>query len=369
MIAVNSKNQKSVYEGVLESVANLPCLFSNNSTESEEKKEVFDLEIEQKIGKITFKVLDTETGEITTESAKGKCNLSISQKKSAIALAWNIEYMAKKYGLENLGFLTLTFPKKITLMSEAQRHFNSLNNHFLRKHYLAHVAVKERCKSGAIHFHLLVVLPFDIRTGFDFEAVSKRDYKSANKNLKKEWSLLRHTVKKYGFGRTELLPVKSSAEGISRYVGKYISKNIQERPDEDKGTRLVNYSGDSRVSNTRYSLAFNNDKTVNKGGANWRHKCRLFAQVKSEYLGVKITHNNIANVLGSRWAYKHRDYILSLPDKDNWIANKVYEEMMEKSMAGEGRKKNILAKLKRKLDEIEGDVYSTGTQEVQEGST
>jgi hypothetical protein len=36
--------------------------------------------------------------------------------------------------------------------------------------------------------------------------------------------------------------VKSTAEGIGRYVGKYVSKNIEARLEADKGARLVMYS-------------------------------------------------------------------------------------------------------------------------------
>ena len=318
-----AKGHISQETAVLGATSDLPCLYSNNSIENREDKTLLGIDVDKKTNVFTLKYVDLSTGEITTSTEKGSNKLSTSQKKSSIALAWNIEYMANKYGLENLGFLTLTFPTNITLMSEAQKRFNSLNSNFLNSHYIAHVAVKERHKSGRIHFHLVVVLDDDIRTGFDFEAVAKKDYKSANKRLKKEWTILRMTVKKYGFGRTELLPIKSTAEGISRYVGKYISKNIQERPDEDKGTRLVNYSGDSRTANTRISL-------VNQGSSNWRHKCKLFAENQSDYYGFEINSENISSVLGMRWAYRYRDSILCLPNKDDEIANICYQEKREK---------------------------------------
>lgn len=302
----------------------LPCLYSNNSTENSPLEYIIGTSIVPETNQLKTEYLDLDTGEIKSRFTKGDNKLSISQKKSAIALAWNIEYMAKKYSLEKLGFLTLTFPDHVTLMSEAQKRFNSLNSHFLNSHYLAHIAVKERCKSGRIHFHLLVVLDEDIRTGFDFSEIENKNYSSANKRLKKEWALLRRVVKKYGFGRTELMPVKSTAEGISRYVGKYISKNVQNRPDEDKGTRLVNYSGDSRNTNTKISL-------LNKGGNNWRHKCALFAKTQSKYFNEEITSKNVSEFLGKRWAYKYRDSILTLPDIDDTLANKFFIKKLKES--------------------------------------
>lgn len=58
----------------------------------------------------------------------------------------------------------------------------------LRDRYPERIRVRERHKNGAIHYHLIVVLPEDIRTGFDFDGISKRDYSSASAYLKAEWA-------------------------------------------------------------------------------------------------------------------------------------------------------------------------------------
>src|SRR5260370_6245430 len=112
----------------------------------------------------------------------------------------------------------------------------------------------ERQKSGRIHYHLLVNVGTDIRTGFDFGAVKKRDYRSASVALRNEWEFWRATAKEYGFGRTELLPVISNAQAIGRYVGKYISKHLEVREERDKGVRLVSYIG-SRVATVKFAWA------------------------------------------------------------------------------------------------------------------
>jgi hypothetical protein len=314
------KNQNNGAGASLGGVADLPCLYSNNSTENTENCTILDACMDSKTGTLTLKILDKSTGEILEKESQGTNRLSSSQKKSSISLAWNIEAETEKHGISRLGFLTLTFRDNVTLMSEAQKRFNSLNSHFLKSHYKSYVAVKERTKKGRIHFHLVVVLDEDIRTGFDFDAVSRRDYSSANARLKKEWSLLRSVCKKYGFGRSELLPIKSTAEGISRYVGKYISKNVQQRPDEDKGSRLVNKSANFGISNTRFSM-------VNKGGRNWRHKCEIFAKKQSAYYGKEINMQNISDVLGKRWAYKYRDIILSYPDFYDFVGVKIFDSI------------------------------------------
>jgi hypothetical protein len=80
----------------------------------------------------------------------------------------------------------------------------------------------------------------DIRTGFDFEAVKRRDYSSASAYLKAEWAFLRQTLPEYSFGRHELLPVRI-AVGFGRYVARYVSRAGNTRQDE-KGARLVRFS-------------------------------------------------------------------------------------------------------------------------------
>lgn len=256
----------------------LPCLFSNNSTE-----------------------------EGSGERPKA---LSAQQKKSACALAWNVEAMARKWGLSSLGFLTLTFADHVVDPAEAQRRLNSLSTHVLRERYPdGYVRVFERQKSGRIHYHLLVVLPdgADIRTGVDFAAFAQGDYRTASKTLRAEWAFWRRTAKDYGFGRTELMPVRSTEEGIARYVGKYIGKHHAVREERDRGVRLVEYSRGARMAVTRFGWCSDN-------AAMWRAKVRLFAQIMSERIGKPIrTHADLTGVLGPRWAYWHRDFIRDLP--------------------------------------------------------
>ncbi|MGB7747589.1 MAG: hypothetical protein WBN75_09910 [Verrucomicrobiia bacterium] len=118
----------------------------------------------------------------------------------------------------------------------------------LKQRYPEYIIVMERMDSGRIHYHLLVVLAQDIRTGFDFAAVKRGNYRSASAYLRREWKFWRETAPKYGFGRTELLPIRKTAEGVAKYVGKYVAKHIGQRLPEDKGARLVRYSkGANRV--------------------------------------------------------------------------------------------------------------------------
>lgn len=250
----------------------LPCLFSNNS------------------------------------NGRGSSSLSTQARKAASALAWNVQAMAEKWGLERLGFLTLTFADHVEDAREAQRRFNSLSTGVLRVRYPAFIRVLERHKSARIHYHLLVGTGADIRTGFNFEAVASHDYRSASPKLREEWAYWRRTAKFYGFGRTELLPVKSTSEGIARYVGKYISKHLRARREADKGLRLVEYSQGARMASTRFQFA-------TPGAAAWRRKLRLFAGMVCQARGYPVpSMQALADLLGPRWAYHWREFILTLPD-------------------------------------------------------
>jgi len=271
--------------------AALPCLNSNISIETPPK--------------LPGKDGVAEGGE---GAAAPLARLSTQHKKSAFVLKESISQLADKYGIQHLGFLTLTFKQHILLPKEAQRRLNSLISNVIKDRYRDYVGVMERQKSGRIHYHLLIVLGMDIRTGFDFDQVASGNYQSAGPDLRSEWAFWRNTAPKYGFGRTELLPVKSNIEAMSKYLGKYISKHIEARQPEDKGVRLVRYSRGARAGTTRFQF-----KT--EGSQEWRRKIATFAQiVQTMHPNESVTElKDLSRVLGKRWAYNHRDYILNLP--------------------------------------------------------
>ena len=262
--------------------------------------------------------VDSETGELlpcrsleTTQPNGTPAALVGPRKKVALALSWNVAHLCKTWGIERVGFLTLTFAEHVTDAREAQRRFNSLATHILRKRYPAFVAVLERQKSGRIHYHLLVVLPDDIRTGIDFDAIANADYKTANKALRLEWAFWRKTAPSYRFGRTELLPIKSDADALGQYVGKYIAKGQAFRTEDDKGVRLVRYSGGARMATCKFA-------ELNKYPNEWRAKvCTFVRQMAHAYPHRRIRcMDDIAFHYGKRWAYQYRDYILALPPSD-----------------------------------------------------
>ena len=224
-------------------------------------------------------------------------------------------HLSELYGLERLGFLTLTFGDHVIEAKEAQERLRSLRAHVLAVRYPeGHIRVLERTKRLRVHYHLLVVAQCDIRTGFDFEAAAREDlpardrYRSASKYLKAEWKFLRQNLPAYGFGRVhELMPVRSTTEGIAKYVGKYIAKHIGQRLELDKGVRLVAYSKGARHATTRFAW-------VSKGSAEWRRKVASYVGLAYEnrligspsFAGMKAAY-------GPRWCYRFREQIKAMP--------------------------------------------------------
>lgn len=226
-------------------------------------------------------------------------------RKVAYALKENVAAMVSQHGLEQIGFLTLTFSDKVQNIREAQRRFNSLRTGVLSKRYPEWIAVVERQKSGRVHFHLLVVCAGDIRTGFDFEAVAKGDYRSASKILRVEWAFWRKTAPRYKFGRTELLPIKSTPGAISTYVAKYIGKHLDARLDADKGAKLVRYSRFASRVGTRFSWN-------SPGSWVWRHKCALLATLTKVGRDMNGAKSKWRSWFGKRWVYKIRPIMSAL---------------------------------------------------------
>lgn len=140
-----------------------------------------------------------------------------------------------------------------------------------------------------------MVLADDIRTGAKFGEFAEGIYKSANGPLRAEWSFWRSTAPNYRFGRTELLPVRSTEEAIAKYVGKYIAKHIGQRKEEDKGVRLVAYSRGANNSNCKFAWA-------SPGAANFRRKL-AFVAVALGYTSENYSRKFRAD-FGDNWMYQ-----------------------------------------------------------------
>jgi hypothetical protein len=163
----------------------------------------------------------------------------------------------------------------------------------------------QRGNDWRIHWHLLVNVGQDIRTGFDFEAVKQRDYRSAGPDLRALWEELRETLPRYGFGRSELLPLKKDSESVAVYLGKYLSKDgWRAALSQEFKARRVRYTRGWTVANMRWS--WNCD-----GARMWRQSLRLVAE------SVGCSNLNQFGLwakkhFGPKWAYHLRGTIIEL---------------------------------------------------------
>jgi len=218
--------------------------------------------------------------------------------KAAFVLSENCRKFISETGIDRTGFLTLTFPDNVKSHKEASRRFDNLNRRFLRRFFATWMLVRERQRRGAWHYHILVDCGSDIRTGVNFDEIALGNYASASDSLRGFWRLLRKILPRYGFGRSELLPIKESSMAIAAYVGKYISKHIEiGRKEEDKGVRLVSYSAQFVRSSAK--LAWNSD-----GSKEWRRKLQKFATLTKCY-----NLDALCMTFGRFWAKNLADYI------------------------------------------------------------
>jgi hypothetical protein len=237
----------------------------------------------------------------------GTNKLSTNHKKTAFILGESVRIFCDTHKITHVGFLTLTFPITLRDPKLAQKRLHSFLTHILTPRYKNHISVFERQESGSIHYHFLISLAQDIKTGIDFDELKNRNYKSANKYLKSEWKFLRETAPKYGFGRTELLPVKTNEQAMSKYIGKYIAKHVEVREYQDKGVKLVRYSDGARIGNNRFNF-------ISDGSKLWRQKLQKFSLIVQDHIPHAVINSplDFKNYLGPSWAYKNREYILNI---------------------------------------------------------
>lgn len=269
--------------------AALPCLYSNICNEEE---------LVESINKLTG-----------------------AHKKTAFKLQHNVRALVQKYGIERMVVCTVTHAQFCGDAKASQRKWHSFVTGYLNKHYKRRwLRVLERCESGCIHYHVLIAVPDDVRTGFDFEAYrrAREAYRSGGKcsefrrqrvlwkrsrnaALVKGFEGFRAACQRYGFGKCiDFLPVLSNADAVAYYVGKYISKHIGHRLPADKGVRLIAYA--RGVGKASGAIAWNSP-----GAWLWRRKLgALAAKVGAKSL------KQLGNVLGKNWAWKYSAVIMGI---------------------------------------------------------
>lgn len=280
----------------------LPCLFINNVTNSDEYQcfRESSCTVQPNVKRTLFKPL---------LSYDRKCCEMLFLNASCLL----------ESALEQCAFVTITTPQNLSYWTkegwqDARKRFRSWTCH---KSGLPYVFGSDRrwCRviepqrRGAIHWHVLIDTGTNIRTGVDFNAFAKGDYRSAGKNLRTMWARMRTSAKAYRLGRCEITPIKADKyEAAARYIGKYISKGIQrelmehlaEGYNKPSHARRVGFSTGWRVANTRFAW-------LGDSADSWRRGVARFAQI----LGIK-SYDELKLICGEKWAYYNRDFIQSL---------------------------------------------------------
>jgi len=261
-------------------------------------------------------------------------NSNGSGRKTAFALELNVARMVQEAGVERIGFLTLTVGdsvrgkfRQVFDSGEASRRINSLCTGLIRDLFQRAVIVTERHKSQAIHFHLVVQTAEDIRTGFDFVSFFRREgyAGSALPALRSLWGILRKRLPLYGFGRSELTPLYSTGEAVSRYVSKYVEKHLAERLPQDRGKKLVRYLGWKGGQ-----MKPNDFCWATPGACEWRKNVQWIAALH----GIK-ERCEARGAWGSRWAHRLTRVIIALesaPEMHPRVASDFVRQWSEREM-------------------------------------
>jgi hypothetical protein len=259
--------------------------------------------------------------------------------RKAETLFINADALIKRVGLEKCGFFTRTFKDNVTSRKLAESMNHSWNSGYGREVFVESISVPERQDRGAFHYHDLVALDCDIRTGFDFEScqaaadlkkahfhkhnghwcwdspqyeanfkkLERAYFASANPNLKRLWREIGNSkypgkAAEYGFGRCELMPILSNSQACARYLGAYVNIQHNRREDEDKGMRTVRYAiktvpvfCDGRWQRASLRPAIAQWAFVKGGAAKWRLGCKVLSKLLG---GVR----DFAPIFGKRWA-------------------------------------------------------------------
>lgn len=285
-------------------------LYSNNTTEKIENDLDFGL--------------DDDVKKHEKEKILASCGiLTPYHKRQAHTLYLNADrFVALAPSLNHVAFFTITTPDNCTSYKDLYRRWNSFNSHFLKSSpdFLHYLGTKERQERGALHLHLLVHTAEDVRTGFDWDnyllardlkrdgkpwrKVAAKCYSSATPYLSHLWSTMRQELPKYGFGRSEILPIRSNIQAISRYVGGYLGKHLSHREQWDKGMRLMFADRDWVKHSCRFQFH-------TPGSKEWREKVALYAAILK-----CATMDDLEEKLGPNWCYRYKDTIMGV--RESW---------------------------------------------------
>jgi len=144
---------------------------------------------------------------------------------------------------------------------------------FIRRLWKSGVWVRERqMRTGNWHGHALVDVGFEIRPEFPFDEVARRNYRNVDSRVRHLWKQLREKASRYGFGRTELLPIKSNSEWAIKYLTGYLGKALlSEKTVGEEKARLFGMWGCVRNVYSRFDWVSGRLVRKKKAWLGWAH--------------------------------------------------------------------------------------------------
>lgn len=262
------------------------------------------------------------------------------------------EELAEKVAREHVAEFTITIPHfKGEDLAVARRRFtrafNDFNRRFLKEkaaeYFGEFVRVFEPHKDGVLHAHILIEckkslkrgsMPFKWRT---FKGASFVRGETVAPWVSKIWTSFRNEeLASLGIGKIHTLqPIRKGIRCFSKYVAKYICKNLGARPEYMRGLRVIAYSRDF-LDGTRLKV-YDYDRSERipyfskkKQCVEYRYKrfsafsincpsTRARGQKLNQFLRYLGTDLDIVRAeLGFRWAFYLQPFLRSWQPSRTW---------------------------------------------------
>lgn len=221
--------------------------------------------------------------------------------RSMHRLDLTLERLFKLHPARNILLITSTFQSEV-IRGDAMHRYEKLLRK-LRTIGPEYLWVYERGHAGHVHFHLLLVVPFDVQENVDLERYSQisraalaAKRKLVNRATKELWEKVDAWCVSFGIGRTEVAPLYSPPAAIQRYLLKSVKHNWTNRrvggvgpEDLDKGTRWWSCSRGIKAVFGQFSMVY----------SPFREAVRNYA-VLNGYSDL----DELRNKEGRHWAYK-----------------------------------------------------------------
>ncbi len=296
-------------------------------------------------------------------------------------LVQGIEWMVRQYGFERVGLLTLSFgvpgsgrgsveTRELRELAKGwgfvQKRWHSFRTNVVAERYADWICVFERHSDKVWHLHVIVVTKEDIRTGTNVAVLcdkslpywKRRGKHLRNEALATEWKELRQVCRQYRFGRVELLPIRTSATAVGRYLGGYLSKGYHES-SAGKRQRLIRFS---RGINGYISGGF----TI-LGLGNLIYRTRL--RIAAGFLNFR-DYGDFAEYFGRRWHYRLKNIIGWLPIPFRFAKGDFESGVALRALQGYAQSPESCLddREKRRLVEVRGELWRRLEESLGENS-